>query len=258
MQLPAKWKEQPLDRKVGWGITWVTGPLVVVGALVSIYFIFKALLGLIALGVGIVAAIALANFLPAINLRLANFALKVMKIEARKNPIETLERARMVAADRMVAAENRYSILSAAASDYHRDLTATRKEFPEEDLSEEEKTAGRLDQMVADLEGQIREGQRALALYERKLAATKRKYTLKLKVLEAEEKIGNMDGQAVLDDILQEEALDSVATGLNQTLTTLETRLKLSDQNFLGIGRKAGRIPLTIPDEVKQVTMVRK
>lgn len=254
MQLPAIWREQPLDRKIGGVLTVLTVPLALV-VVPFIYFLLKAALGLLALIAAGAAGFALWQFLPLINMKITNMVLKLMKIEARKNPIETLEKQRIAVADRLVVVQKKYSLIKAAAGDFRSGMNAAKRDFPEEDYSEEETTAERLDQMVIDLEGQLHDGQTTFALYERKVASSKRKYELKLKVLAVKAEIGELNGQAVLDDILREEAFDEVATGLNLTLTEIETRL--SDQNLLSIGRRAGKIPLTLP-KAREMAVVRK
>ncbi len=212
-----------------------------VGAAIISPVVFLAVKGIVGLALAVGIGFAVIQLAPVVAMKLANWRMKLIIDEAEKNPIETLRNETLDAAKAIDSKDQELEDWDTELRTYDDELVSIKRDYPDEAASFERVseemhtglTQAREEQQRArwDLEEAKRTVDKMERLYKMALAAQRVKSFSKT----AEE--------AVMADIRQKAAMDSVRTNLNRSLSQLNTamakRAARPALTVAGMGRQA-------------------
>lgn len=201
--------------------------LAVTGFLVA-PFIFLAIKGLIGLVLAGVVGIVIVQFAPVVAAMIANWRLKMLKAEAARNPIETLQNdfgRRMEALRKFREA---ITTFSAEVQNFADKLVGFKRQYPDE--------ANRFDEQLQKMhrlldlrKRKYQEAQESLQAYSLEIDKAKAIWGMG-QAAAAMNKAAGMTEDDFLARIMNETALEAVQTGMNTAFADLEISLLDEDR----------------------------
>ena len=230
----------PEERAKYWGTIAKWATFIVVGFLFAPYAVvaITGMLGLI-VGCGIAAGTWL--MLPVVEAKAMNLRLKMIKAEAAKNPIETLEseylRRQLLLDQRKTAIET----FDAKTRTFGDKLDGFKRDYPDE----AQKFQSTYDQMALLLKrqkDQWREASRGLALFDGEIKKAKAMWDM-AQAANAARAGSGLDEESFNAKLKTETALDSIQDGMNRAFSQLDTLILESDNADPQIETKPAALP---------------
>lgn len=186
-------------------------------------FVLTAIGGIIGLSVAAITSFVAINLIPWFGMKVANWRIKLIKNEAMKNPVETLQ--------------NQYVQKSKALEDFKENIRVFAgqvlsfsdqvKQYVKEGLEDADVYVDQLSKMkqLLDLrQNKYQEAKDALEEFSETIKRTDKKWKMACAAMAMNEAAGQMEGD-IFDKICIETALDSVQNKLNQSFADLEIAL---------------------------------
>lgn len=198
------------------------------------YAFFATILGAMA-GLAAFAVIALILvFLPYLAMRKDNELLAAQKAEARRRPIETLQRMAMTAGDDLSNAEKCAAACEAENNVFETTLIAHRKEFPDDTqvIQGMESTLANMKVLATTLRENIKQGYADLEMFKREIRKAVSQERLDAAANRAAECFGKVQSDTYLNSILADEAIVAVRDTMARTMSNVNSlALQVSQRN---------------------------
>lgn len=194
-----------------------------------IIMLLKAAVGMVAVIAALIAGLALFNVSPLLSKWLtvkgANFFLRLLKDEAVKNPIETMQNNLRLRKTALENAESELSRLKGQINTFRSDLRENREQFPGKDFGELERVAHLMAEAYNALEKDYLAAVDALKKYAEELRFAESKWRMALTSKSILKSLRPGGNDAVINRILDETAIRSVEETFNQSFAQLELSL---------------------------------
>ncbi len=213
-------------RLAKWFMVGVTILVIAVAAPI----IFSALQGLLALILFLLVggtAIALA---PMMAMKFANWKLKGIKAEARKNPIETMTNVLIVKARDWDAMKKKVEDFSAAVANFETKVKSLVREYPDQATEFQEQLDGMKKLLQLRLL-RLKEAKSNLQAFEAEINKQKARYEVALAALAAENAGKNFSDEEVYEKIKLDESFDTVEQAMNTAFAQLNSSLMELEYN---------------------------
>jgi hypothetical protein len=213
--------EEEKKRKIATALKWLGG-LVLVGVISPLTFIIlKGMLGLIALGVVSVAALAGLKLAPWVSMKLSNVVVGLIMNEASKNPIETLINLEIDKTKELEAADKAITEFDAEVQNYDDKTAEFKRDYPEEAPRYEE--IGQKMHLLLDRQRQKQgEARQALVVLHKAIDKARAIHQMALAALKVQELSRSAAGK-VYADIKQQIAFESVKKSMFKAFAELNT-----------------------------------
>ncbi|MFT5849707.1 MAG: hypothetical protein ACI9H6_000522 [Patiriisocius sp.] len=195
----------------------VLAPLAAIAA-TTVTSLFTALI----YGVGIFATVVM---FPFINRFLKTMALKLMKANARMNPIETLELDLLKKKKSLQAFIKFVTEMAAGYTVTKDEFQDLKKDYPDRDLSKEGTAVEKMGEAVELLRTKARGAGDKLELYEEEVGFMKRNHAFAKRVGSAMTQLRNVEGVDSLDELLKDEAIGQVRNDVAFAFAELDSLL---------------------------------
>ena len=219
--------EQRKERlKLGLNIAAVAGICLLVGPFTVT--ILHGLGALLAIGITVGVAWVAMKFLGVFTLMISNAALKSMKAEATRNPVETLQTEYVKKQSALAQFKQQLTTFIAEVNNFESKV----RQYVRDGLEDAQIYVGQLNkmkQLEVLREQKYTDAQNSLAEFAEAIRRTDTKWKMACAAQHMSEAAGEMDGD-VFDKICIETAIESVQTKLNQSFADLDLAL-LDDAN---------------------------
>lgn len=198
-------------------------------------FIYTAITGLV--GLGVAAGICLvANFyLPVLADKMANWRIQLIKAEAAKNPIETLQNEYADRQDRLVKFKDSIEKFSASTMDFEDKLSGFKKNYPE-DAPKFDKQLKQMEDLLQVRKDKYKDAMAQLKLFAGVIQRASAIWDMTQTAISAGKAAGMTD-QDFMSKLKTDTALDSVTTSMNVAFSDLELSLaEEKEQKILKLG----------------------
>jgi len=223
---------QKRKNRIEWGTKIL---LLTVAALIAApltMLIFWGLLGIGALGLAAAVGSGIVYFAPVAGMKMANWRLQAIKIEAAKNPIETLQ---LDYQDRQLAlARFREAIVnfSGSVGVFSDKVAGYESEHPE-DAPPFRLQLEKMGKLLETRKRRYKEAESALADYADAIDRTKAKWEMAQEAAKMNDAAGIVSGDEFLQKVKTETAFDAVSRGMNKAFAELEVSLLDEDKTPL-------------------------
>lgn len=191
-------------------------------------FVYIAIQGLVGLAVAGILSLAIVYATPAIAAKLANWRLKLLKAEAMKNPVETLQNQYVKKTQSLGEFREQIRIFSAQVLTFADQV----KQYVKDGLDDAPTYVEQLEKMKRLLQlrqEKYQEATHTLEEFAETIKRTDRKWKMACAAVKMNEAAGSMEGD-VFDKICIETSLESVQTKLNEAFADLEISLLDDDK----------------------------
>lgn len=191
-------------------------------------FVFVAVKGLIGIALAATTSLAIIYATPAIAASLANWRLKLLKAEAMRNPVETLQNQYVKKQQSLNEFREQIRIFSAQVLTFADQV----KQYVQEGLDDAPTYVEQLSKMKRLLQlrqEKYQDATNTLAEFSETIKRTDRKWKMACAAVKMNEAAGSMEGD-VFDKICIETSLESVQTKLNEAFADLEISLLDDDK----------------------------
>lgn len=222
MSKKIKWSDMTLGQKAVYGVGLlavlaILGPLAAMAAATVTSIFIAAIYG--------VMLMAVFFAFPFINRFLRTMALKLMKANARMNPIETLELDLLKKQEALqlflVFVKKMAAGLTVSKDEY----AALKRDYPDRDLSKEGSMVEKIDAAVQLLRSKAKVAGGKLHRYEEELGFMKRNHDFAKRVGGAMAQLRNVEGVDALDELLKGEAIGQVRQDVAYAFAELDELL---------------------------------
>lgn len=216
----------PDQRAQRWGVVAKYAALLVVGFFVAPY-IFTAITGLV--GLAVAGALMLGTWvaLPSIQAGAANLRLKLIKAEAAKNPIETLQNEYLRRSQALNERKTKIEQLAAKTNGFGTKLQGFKRDYP----SEAQVYQDIYDKMVLLLKRSREQwvlAERQLGAFDREIEKAKAKWDMALAAADLRQDAGQVEAE-FFAKLRVECSFDAIELGMNTAFAQLDTLLMESD-----------------------------
>lgn len=209
-----------------WGIIAKYAALLAVGFLVF-PFIFSAIVGLLGLIVAAIIGFTAWMLAPAVESWGANMRLKMIKAEAAKNPIETLQneylRRTQLLNERKVKIEG----LAAKTAGFGTKLAQFRRDYPSEAQAYQD-IFDKMTTLLKQSRDQWMLAERGLVSFDREIDKAKAKWDMALAAADLRQDAGQVEKE-FFAKLRVECSFDAIETGMNSAFAQLDTLLMESE-----------------------------
>lgn len=214
-------------------------------------------LGLLALALIGAVGVALFQALPLLGQKLENRLLAARKAEARRNPIEQLQNFLLQKRQRVVAFKQAVVRIGSQIKSMTDMIEERKRERPGYDASKQEKAVKAMTQAHGLLIVKYKNAEQALVQLSEVVEDKKFEWKFGQAGQEAIQNLNATSGQQLLDQMLADEAFDSVRDNFNQVFAELEMEAaKLSIAKELsfddGMSIDLTSIQLNVADKVRR------
>lgn len=217
-------------KKLSGAIKWGVGLL---GALIISPIIFMVVKGLVGLAIALFVGAVMINAAPAVANMLANWKLKLIKDEANRNPIETMQSLLTEKTAELRARSENITDFDTEVRNFDDQL----EEFKRTDQAEAIKyqdISNKMHQKLEDMVESQNQAQDELSAFEENIKKAQRIYKMAL----AAEKVTSFSKSAeqeIYAKIREDVAFDAVRTKLNRTFATLNTAVARRSESNLAL-----------------------
>ena len=191
-------------------------------------FIYVAIQGIIGLAVAATVSLGIVYATPAVASSLANWRLKLIKAEAMRNPVETLQNQYVKKQQALEEFREQIRIFSAQVLTFADQV----KQYVQEGLDDAPTYVDQLAKMKRLLQirqDKYQDAKTTLSEFSETIKRTDRKWKMACAAVKMNEAAGSMEGD-VFDKICIETSLESVQTKLNEAFADLEISLLDDDK----------------------------
>lgn len=209
-----------------WGMVAKYASLLVVGFLVAPY-VFTAITGLVGLLVAGGIMLGAWMVLPAIESGAANLRLKLIKAEASKNPIETLQNEYLRRTQSLNERKEKIETLAAKTAGFGTKLSQFKRDYP----SEAQIYQDIYDKMVLLLKRSREQwvvAEKQLDSFDREIEKAKAKWDMALAAADLRKDAGNVEAE-FFAKLRVECSFDTIELGMNSAFAQLDTLLMESE-----------------------------
>jgi hypothetical protein len=186
--------------------------------------IFVAIKGMVGLAVAAVAGLFMINVTPAIADAFANWRLKLIKAEAGRNPIETLQIDFGKRQDALHRFKDAINTFSASVMNFSDKLEGFRVQFPQ-DSEKFDSQLAKMKKLLEIRRNRYKEAEAAVKQYAAEIDRAKAIWDMGLEAAKMNAAAG-MTEEDFMQKIKVETALDSVTKSMNSAFAELETSLE--------------------------------
>ncbi len=224
------WDQKTKEVKAARWLGYVLMGVVVIALAPIIMTLVKAAVGVLVLIGVIFVGMVLLNLAPRISrwltLKGANFFLRLMKDEAARNPIETMQNTHLERAQDLENAADEISKLSGQISTFAEQVREHKRNFGDEGgLQALEEALALMQRAYGELEQNYKLAQKAHAEYGRKIAIAQSKWKMALTSQSIFKSLKPGGEKALLTKVLNEVAMESVETTFHQSFARLNLSL---------------------------------
>jgi coenzyme F420-reducing hydrogenase delta subunit len=187
-------------------------------------FIYVAIQGLIGLVLAAGVCLGINYYIPVMADKAANFRIKLIKAEAAKNPIETLQRDYNEKALQLDAFKESITKFAAATKTFKDKLDGFKDKFPK-DADKFDETLSNMKQLLVLRKEKLVEAAASLDKYNSEIDRAKAIWDMGQEAAKMNKAAGMTEGD-FLSKIKVETALDTVTTSMNMAFAELETSLE--------------------------------
>lgn len=202
--------------------------LAVVGVLVA-PFVLLAIKGLIGAGIALGLGLSIIYFTPVVATKMANWRLKMLKAEATKNPVETLQNDYVKRQEALARFEASIRSFAGEVGLFSDKLETFSKKFPEEAPKFRE-NLGKMNELLVLRKQKYKEAKNNLALYQMEIQKAGAIWEMGQAAAQMNKAAG-MTEEDFFAKIQVETALDSVQKNLNMAFADLEVALLDEDKD---------------------------
>jgi hypothetical protein len=244
------------DKSKVWGIriaAGVGGIALLAVALPLIYSAFLASLGVLGIGVTALVGYAIIRAVPLLAQKWENWVLGMQKAEARRNPIEQMENRLLEKVNQLAEYRVACTHIKTQIDSLARMVREQQRTDPGHDVSDMITAVQRMQEFY---ENMLVKGQAATKALEEMQTEIKRKrvkWEFQLAANTALANINSREAQAVLKDLLADEAFQHVENKFDQTFAMLDTEVRMVNQTKrLDFGKNVtlDLTAITIPEKV--------
>lgn len=198
----------------------------IIGFLVA-PFVFIAIKGLIGLIIAAIISFIAIQFVPVIGIKIANWKLKMIKQEAQKNPVESLQNIYKEKQEALSLFGESLKVSSAKIKTFESKLEFLSKNFPQE-IPKFQEQKGKMLELQKLRERKYKEAKKGLEIFELEIQKADAIWQVSQAAADATKAAGMNEGE-FFAKIQKETALDSVQESLNMSFAELETALLEED-----------------------------
>lgn len=210
-------------RRKRWEFVTKTILLLILGCVVA-PFIFMAIKGMLGIVLGFSIAAGLNFFSPLIAMKVANWRIKMIKAEAAKNPIETLQLDYADKMGQLMKFKESIEKFGAACMTFKDKLDGFKTKFPD-DADKFDDQLDKMQQLLALRKGKYKDATQSLKQYDNEIDRARAIWDMGQEAAKMNAAAG-MTEEDFLSKIKVETALDSVTTSMNTAFSELETSLE--------------------------------
>lgn len=187
-------------------------------------FLFMAVGGLVAAIVFLVIVGAAMALAPAMSMKFANWRIKAIQAEARRNPIQTMT-AVLIRRQQDLGKQNaKIDKYEAAVQLFESKVKSLKRQFPDDQKGFEEQLEG-MRKLLALRRERARDAKAQLAVFEAEIDKQKARYEVAMAALQVERQSKNIDDQEVFDKIKINESFDAVELAVGESFAQLSSAL---------------------------------
>lgn len=213
-----------LDKKkqkmIKWFCIGVTGLVLAVAA----PLIFSALQGLAALIVFLLIGGTAISLAPMMGMKFANWRLKGIKAEARKNPIETMTNVLLDKSQEWKRMRDKVNEFSAAVANFESKVKSLVREYPDQAQEFDSQLEG-MRRLLQLRTIRLQEAHANLKAFESEIVKQKARHSVALAALAAESAGNDFSEEQVFEKMKIDESLDSVERSMNMAFAQLSSSL---------------------------------
>src|SRR3954468_7808390 len=233
-----------------WGVFAKYAALLGVGFVVAPY-IFTAITGLVGLIVAAVILLLAWMLLPSVETAARNMRLKLIKAEAARNPIETLQNEYLRRQQSLNERKNKIERLAAKTASFGSKLSQFKRDYPNDAQAYQDI----YDKMVL-LARRSREqwvlAENQLQAFDREIDRAKAKWEMAIAASDLRQDAGKVEAE-FLAKLKVESSFDAIETGMNSAFAQLDTLLMESEAVEINVTATAPK-SLPSPDNSSSIT----
>lgn len=201
-----------LSNYIKWGIG-------ILGAVIISPIVFLAVKGIVGLAIAVFTGAVVINVAPAAGNMLANWKLKLIKDEANRNPIETMENLFIEKQKELNQADTNITEFDTEVRNYDDQLSDFKKQYPEEANTYQE-ISNKMHQAYENMVSQQSEARQALVDFQQKITRAKAIYKMAL-AADHVTTLSKSAEQQAFSEIREKVAFDTVRSSLNRSFANL-------------------------------------
>jgi hypothetical protein len=209
-----------------WAVVAKYGALLAVGFAAAPY-VFTAITGLIGLVVAGALMLGTWMLLPFIGDAAANFRLRLIKAEASKNPIETLENESLRRAQLLQVRQEKIESLAAKTAGFGSKLQQFKRDFPADAQSYQE-IYDKMVELLKRSRDQWKIADAQKDQFDREIVRAKAKWAMAIAASDLRKDAGQVESE-FFAKLRVESSLDSIEMGMNSAFAQLDTLLMESE-----------------------------
>lgn len=187
-------------------------------------FLFMAVGGLVAAIVFLVVGGAAMALAPAMSMKFANWRIKAIQAEARRNPIQTMTAVLIRRRQDLGKQNAKIDKYEAAVQLFESKVKSLKRQFPDDQKGFEEQLEG-MRKLLALRRERARDAKAQLAVFEAEIDKQKARYEVAMAALQVERQSKNIDDQEVFDKIKINESFDAVELAVGESFAQLSSAL---------------------------------
>lgn len=208
-------KHKSLQKKIGWGLG-------LLGAFLIAPIVFMIVKGIVGLAIAGVVGLVVVNAAPVLAMKLANWKLGMLKGEAGKNPIETLQLQEIQQGKDLEEFANKITLFDSEVATYEQILVRENEDPNTNDI-----LIG-MKRLLTYRRTKYQEAQRETVNFSTQVREAERKYRLALAAQRVTKAAGSTEVD-ILNKILKEIAFNSVQNNVNTAMSELRTAIMKED-----------------------------
>lgn len=224
-----------------WGIVAKYAALLCVGFFVA-PFIFTAITGLIGLIVAGVIMLAAWMLLPTVETAARNLRLKMLKAEAARNPIETLENEYLRREQELNERRNKITALAAKTENFGSQLEDFKRRWPA-NAPKYESVYQRMVALVADSRRQWKKAETNLNNFAAEIEKAKAEWAIAESASDLQKDAGKVE-EEFLARIRSGAAFEAIQLGMNSAIAQIDQLLMESESDEINV---TGTAPQSAP-----------
>jgi chromosome segregation ATPase len=187
-------------------------------------FLFMAVGGLVAAITFMVIGGAAMALAPAMSMKFANWRIKAIQAEARRNPIQTMTAVLIRRRQDLGKQNAKIDKYEAAVQLFQSKVKSLKRQFPDDQKGFEEQLEG-MRKLLALRRERARDAKAQLDVFEAEIDKQKARYEVAMAALQVERQSKNIDDQEVFDKIKINESFDAVELAVGESFAQLSSAL---------------------------------
>lgn len=211
--------------KIATRLRWAIAGLAALLVSPIIFFVIK---GAIGLAVAAVVGLAIVNLAPWVSMKFANYRLRLVKAEAARNPVETLQNVFAERSQKKAVFKTQITAFRAKITGFGEKIEGFKATYPR-DAAKFENQLNAMKALLARREAKYKKVKSELENFELVIQRADALWQMGLAAAEMNEAAGAFDGDQMLERIKTETALDSVQDSVNLAFSEMESDLLEGD-----------------------------